>query len=68
MTSKASRPASGGVLFQDPDVEHYAAEAEAEAEAGFDVDRLLKRGVRPAIGSGPAVVVPVRIDPELRPH
>lgn len=41
----------------------------AEAEAGYDVDRLIarrpKRG-RPALGSGPADVESVRLDPELR--
>ena len=38
-----------------------------EAEAGYDVDELLarRRGRRP-MGSGPAEVVPVRLDPELR--
>jgi hypothetical protein len=41
----------------------------AEAEAGYDVDVLLarrgKRG-RPALGSAPASVESVRLDPELR--
>lgn len=41
----------------------------AEAEAGYDVDKLVarraKRG-RPALGSAPASVESVRIDPELR--
>jgi CRISPR-associated endonuclease/helicase Cas3 len=41
----------------------------AEAEAGYDVDRLIarrpKRG-RPALGSAPASVESVRLDPELR--
>ena len=41
----------------------------AEAEAGYDVDELIarrpKRG-RPALGSGPATVESVRLDPELR--
>jgi hypothetical protein len=41
----------------------------AEAEAGYDVDRLIarrpKRG-RPALGSSPASVESVRLDPELR--
>jgi hypothetical protein len=40
-----------------------------EAERGYDVDALLarrgKRG-RPALGSGPAGVESVRLDPELR--
>jgi hypothetical protein len=40
-----------------------------EAEAGYDVDELIarrgKRG-RPALGSAPASVESVRLDPELR--
>lgn len=41
----------------------------AEGEAGFDVDALVarraKRG-RPTLGSAPATVESVRVDPELR--
>lgn len=37
-----------------------------EAEAGYDVSALRRRGGRPPLGSGPAEVVPVRLDPELR--
>jgi hypothetical protein len=41
----------------------------AEAEAGYDVDELIarrpKRG-RPTLGSSPASVESVRLDPELR--
>ena len=35
-----------------------------EAEAGYDVPTLRKRG-RPTIGDGPATVVPVRMDEAL---
>lgn len=35
-----------------------------EAEQGYDVERLRKRGRRPA-GDGPGQVVPVRIDETL---
>jgi hypothetical protein len=35
-----------------------------EAERGYDVDRLRKRGRKP-IGDGPGQVVPVRIDESL---
>ena len=41
----------------------------AEAEAGYDVEALLaRRGKhgRPALGSAPASVESVRLDPELR--
>jgi hypothetical protein len=40
-----------------------------EAEAGYDVDRLVarrnRRG-RPTLGAGPASVESVRLDPELK--
>jgi CRISPR-associated endonuclease/helicase Cas3 len=55
----------GGRPITDKDVEALAA----EAEAGYDVDELIarrpKRG-RPALGSAPASVESVRLDPELR--
>lgn len=38
----------------------------AEAEAGLDVKKLKRRPGRPAMGSGPADAMPVRLDPELR--
>ncbi len=57
--TRAGRP------ITDKDVEVLAA----EAEAGYDVDELIarrpKRG-RPALGSSPASVESVRLDPELR--
>jgi hypothetical protein len=38
-----------------------------EAEAGYDVEETLRRRVgRPPIGSGPAMVESVRLEPELR--
>jgi len=37
-----------------------------EAEAGLDVTNLRRRPGRPAMGSGPADTLPVRLDPELR--
>lgn len=37
-----------------------------EAEAGLDVSKLRRRPGRPAMGSGPAHALPVRLDPELR--
>jgi hypothetical protein len=38
-----------------------------EAEAGYDVEEILRRRRgRPTIGSGPATVESVRLDPELR--
>ena len=54
-----------GKQITDKEIETLAA----EAEAGYDVDALLarrgKRG-RPALGSAPASVESVRLDPELR--
>jgi hypothetical protein len=38
----------------------------AEAEAGYDVAALRRRGGRRPLGSAAADVVPVRLDPELR--
>ncbi|WP_404373260.1 ribbon-helix-helix protein, CopG family [Kytococcus sedentarius] len=35
-----------------------------EAEQGYDVDTLRRRG-RPTMGNGPARVVPVRLDDDL---
>lgn len=39
-----------------------------EAERGYDVDDILRRrqGGRPAMGSAPAEVESVRLDPELK--
>ncbi|MBA3606796.1 MAG: ribbon-helix-helix protein, CopG family [Acidimicrobiia bacterium] len=37
-----------------------------EAEAGLDLTTLRRRPGRPAMGSGPAETLPVRLDPELR--
>jgi hypothetical protein len=37
-----------------------------ETEAGLDVTKLRRRPGRPAMGSGPAGALPVRLDPELR--
>lgn len=56
---------SSGEQITDKEVEALAG----EAEVGYDVNALLarrgKRG-RPALGSGPASVESVRLDPELR--
>ncbi len=37
----------------------------AEAERGYDVDALARRPGRPRLGSGPAIVVPVRLHADL---
>lgn len=51
----AGRPVTDGVVAALVD----------EAEAGYDVDTLKRRGGRRPMGSGAARVVPVRLDPEL---
>lgn len=53
---------SGGREVSQDDVQALAD----EAEAGYDVGQLKRRGGRRPMGSGPAEVVPVRIDPELK--
>src|SRR5690606_33084097 len=53
---------SGGVPVTDELVEQLAD----EANAGYDTAPLRRRGGRRPLGSGPADVVPVRLDPELR--
>jgi hypothetical protein len=37
-----------------------------EAEEGLDTTKLKRRRGRPAMGSGPADALPVRLDPDLR--
>jgi len=50
-----------------PITDELIAEAVEEAEAGYDVDEILRRRAgRPTMGSAPATVESVRLDPELR--
>lgn len=51
-----------GVELTDDVLERMAH----ESEAGLDVTKLRRRPGRPAMGSGPAEALPVRLDPELR--
>ena len=63
MSDKTYKTGSGAVLT-DADIAAIADEVE---HADYDVDALLeRRRGRPSMGSGPASVVPVRIDPELK--
>jgi uncharacterized protein (DUF4415 family) len=60
---KSYRTKAGRVL-DDADLKSIADEVES---ATYDVEALkTRRRGRPAMGSGPADVVPVRLDPELR--
>ena len=50
-----------------PITDELVAELNSKAEAGFDVEEIVRRrGGRPPIGSAPASVESVRLDPELR--
>ena len=50
-----------------PITEELIEKLAREAEAGYDVDEILRRRRgRPPMGSGPAKVESVRLDPELR--
>ena len=53
---------SGGRVVDDAEV----ARLVAEAEAGYDPSTLRRRGGRQLMGSAPAEVVPVRLEPELK--
>ena len=63
MTDKTYTTKSGKTLT-DADIEQLADEG---ATADYDIEALKRRRRgRPLIGSAPAEVVPVRLDPELR--
>lgn len=55
-------PTSSGVPVTDDQIDRLVA----EAEHGYDIDTLRRRGGRRPMGSAAAEVVPVRLDPELR--
>jgi predicted DNA-binding protein len=64
MTDPKTRRTRGGRTLTDDELEALATEVE---ETDYDVNALkTRRRGRPSMGSGPADVVPVRIDPELR--
>ena len=63
MTKKAYGKTASGKPITDELIDELAA----KAEAGYDVEQTLRRRAgRPPIGSGPASVESVRLDPELR--
>ena len=57
-----ANPTTSGIPVTDAMVDRLAA----EAETGYDVETLRRRGGRRPLGSAAATVVPVRLDPELR--
>jgi hypothetical protein len=64
MTDPKTHRTRSGRILTDEDIDAIAGEVE---EADYDVEALkTRRRGRPPMGSGPADVVPVRIDPELR--
>lgn len=60
-----TRQTRTGKTLENADLDALAVEVE---NADYDIEALKQRRSpgRPAMGSGPADVVPVRIDPELR--
>ena len=64
MTNPKDRRTASGRTLTDAEIEDLASEVET---ADYDIEALkTRRRGRPAMGSGPAEVVPVRLDPELR--
>lgn len=64
MTDPNTHRTSSGRTLTDEDIDAIAREVE---DTDYDVKALkTRRRGRPPMGSGPADVVPVRIDPELR--
>ena len=63
MAKKAHGKTASGVPITD----ELVTELVEKAEAGYDVDEMLRRrGGRPPIGTAAASVESVRLDPELR--
>jgi hypothetical protein len=64
MTEPKTHRTRSGRTLTDEEIDALSAEV---AETDYDVESLkTRRRGRPPMGSGPADVVPVRIDPELR--
>jgi hypothetical protein len=64
MTEPKTHRTRSGRTLTDEEIDALSTEV---AETDYDVETLkTRRRGRPSMGSGPADVVPVRIDPELR--
>ncbi len=61
MTSKHIYTTATGRNLTDKDVDAIADDV---ATRDYDVEEIRRRG-RPTLGTGPAQLVPVRLDPEL---
>lgn len=61
-------PTHGTKRDGTPITDEMIEEMADEAERGYDVDEILRRrqGGRPSMGSAPASVESVRLDPELK--
>jgi hypothetical protein len=66
--AKTPRPAHGTKKDGTPITDAIVEQLADEAERGYDADEILarRRGGRPAMGSAPAAVESVRLDPELK--
>jgi hypothetical protein len=63
----ASKKTHGRSASGKPITDELVEELADKAEAGYDVDKTIRRrGGRPPIGSAAASVESVRLDPELR--
>jgi hypothetical protein len=63
----AKKKTHGKTVSGKPITDELVEELSKKAEAGYDVeDSLRRRPGRPAIGSAPASVESVRLEPELR--
>ena len=63
----AKKKTHGKTASGKPITDELVAELAHGAEQGYDVDELRRRrGGRPPMGSAPASVESVRLDPELR--
>jgi hypothetical protein len=62
MAKKTYGKTASGVTITDD----LVRELNTKAETGYDVEELLRRRGRPPMGSSPASVESVRLDPELR--
>lgn len=63
MADRKPHPTKTGRVLTDIEIEALAD----QAERGYDVEELKqRRRGRPLLGSAPAEVVPVRLDPDLK--